>query len=191
MSYPKPLPESFYRQPTLDAARSLLGKILIRKGPREKISGLIVETEAYLGPGDPASHAHRGPTPRSAIMFGPPGRAYVYLCYGAHYLLNAVTEEEGRPGAVLIRSAVLVEHPAGGRAKAAGRLISGPGRLTGTFGINLKWNGWDLTRGRELFIGEGVSFSDREIAAGPRVGIRRGRNRPWRFVYLPPFRKTR
>lgn len=185
------LPEDFYRQPTLEAARALLGKILVRTGPKGAVSGFIVETEAYLGPGDPASHACRGSTPRSKIMFGPPGRAYVYFCYGVHHLLNVVTEEAGRPGAVLIRSALLKEagSPTGEWPKSG--LIGGPGRLTRVFGIDLRWNGWDLTSGKRLFLTDGVKIPEDWIGSGPRVGISRGKDFPWRFVVSPAFKKTR
>lgn len=175
----------------MEAARALLGKILVRRGAEGTVSGFIVETEAYLGPGDPASHACRGATPRSKIMFGPPGRAYVYFCYGVHHLLNVVTEEAGRPGAVLIRSAIFEKAgtPPGKWRKDG--LVGGPGRLTRAFKIDLRWNGWDLTRGKRLFLTDGVKIPEDRIASGPRVGIRRGKKFPWRFVFYPAFKKTR
>ncbi|GAH90627.1 unnamed protein product [marine sediment metagenome] len=98
------LPGEFYKRDTLEVARDLLGKALVKfKGP-EMVGGIILETEAYYGQDDPASHAYGGKTPRSEIMFGKPGIAYVYMCYGMYYLLNVVTENEGKPGAVLIRA---------------------------------------------------------------------------------------
>ena len=98
------LKRDFFRRDTALVARELLGKKLVRISKGEYTSGTIIETEAYYGPGDPASHAFRGMTPRSSIMFGEAGIAYVYLCYGVYRLLNVVTEKKGNPGAVLIRS---------------------------------------------------------------------------------------
>src|SRR5882672_4644349 len=101
-----PLPREFYDRPTATVARDLLGKLLVRRGPdgAQRVAR-IVEVEAYLGIRDAASHARRGPTPRAAIMFGPPGHLYVYLVYGMHHCMNFVTERDGRAGAVLIRAA--------------------------------------------------------------------------------------
>ncbi len=104
MEYKKTiLDRSFYIRDTSIVAKDLLGKVLVKESGGITISGIIVETEAYYGPDDPASHAFGGPTPRSRIMFGQAGMAYVYLCYGVHWLLNIVTEVKGTPGAVLIR----------------------------------------------------------------------------------------
>ena len=188
----KPLSKSFYGHPTLDTARRLLGKILVREIEDRVVAGWIVETEAYLGPGDPASHAHRGPTPRSRIMFGPPGRAYIYFCYGNHCLLNVVTDKDGRAGAVLLRSVRLL--PAGLEKTASireGILVKGPGRLTRKFSLDLSWNGWDLTRGEKLYIREGIRVRNKDIESGPRVGISQGTDRPWRFTLVPGFKTPR
>ncbi len=170
-------------------ARELLGKILVRVTPGGVLSGRIVETEAYTGPGDPASHAGRGPTPRSAIMFGPPGRAYVYFCYGMHHLLNVVTEPAGTAEAVLIRSLDPregIDRMRGNRGwtKPAG-LADGPGKLARALQIDLKLNGWDLTRGETLYLIGGETRPGETVVTGPRVGIRQGRDRPWRFRLLP------
>ncbi len=166
-------------------ARELLGQILVRKVGRRVISGMIMETEAYTGPGDPASHAFTGPTPRSRIMFGPPGRAYVYLCYGFHYLLNVVTEKEGTAGAVLIRAL----QPGRGlewmrvnrKRKNFPGLTDGPGKLSQALEIDLSLNGWDLTRGEKLYLTGGDRPPAGTIEESPRIGIKVGRERLWRF----------
>ncbi|MDP8236108.1 MAG: DNA-3-methyladenine glycosylase [Candidatus Erginobacter occultus] len=175
----------FYGRETVRVAKELLGKILVRETAGGVISGRILETEAYTGPGDPASHAVRGPTPRSAIMFGPPGRAYVYFCYGMHHLLNVVTEREGTAGAVLIRS---LEPREGlqrmrknrGRKTEAG-LLDGPGKITRALEIDLELNGRDLTQGEGLYLTGGTILPGEIVSTGPRVGIRNGLDKPWRF----------
>jgi len=140
----------------------------------------ITETEAYLGAEDPASHAFRGPTPRARIMFGPPGRAYVYLSYGVHHCLNAVTEAEGSGGAVLLR-AVSPEVPAGFTGVGLEpRRLSGPGLLCRALGIDLRYNGADLVDS-ELRILPGAAVPDERVVIGPRVGISRARDLPLRF----------
>ncbi|MFH1038841.1 MAG: DNA-3-methyladenine glycosylase [PVC group bacterium] len=182
----KPLPSSFYNRGTILVARELLGKILVREVEGELMTGRIVETEAYTGPGDPASHAFRGPTPRSRIMFGPPGRAYVYFCYGAHHLLNVVAKKEGTAGAVLIRGL----EPRDGRermlanraGKTAKGFLDGPGKLTRALEITLALNGWDLAKGKELYLIEGDLSSEEEILTGPRIGIKNGLDKLWRFT---------
>lgn len=179
------MPTAFYNRPTVLVARELLGKILVREIEREKISGLITETEAYTGPGDPASHAHRGPTPRSRIMFGTPGKAYVYFCYGVHYLLNVITEEEGTAGAVLLRGLEPlegIEQMIINRGGKTGRgLVDGPGKLTEALKISLSLNGWNLTDGKELYILNNQMPLEKEIIVGPRIGIKNGTDKLWRF----------
>lgn len=167
------LPRSFYARPTVEVARALLGKILVH----DQAVGRIVETEAYLGAADPAAHAFRGMTPRTRVLFGPPGHAYVYLIYGMYYCLNVVAEAEGAAGCVLIRAIEPVT-----RLKGSG---SGPGRLTRALGITLKQNGDDLTRGPvtirdslPLATGEMAFF---ETAVSPRIGIRQAADWPLRF----------
>ena len=147
---------------------------------------MIVETEAYIGEDDPACHAAPGPTGRNAPLYGPPGIAYVYLNYGIHYLVNAVTEADGHPAAVLIRALAPVEGLALMQKRRAPRgveipesaLCRGPGNLTRALGISLKENQLDLTSGP-------LTIEDRGHRAGPvswgsRVGIRVGVDRPWR-----------
>ncbi len=134
-----PLPREFYDRPTATVARDLLGKLLVRRRPdRAERVARIVEVEAYLGVRDAASHARRGPTPRAAIMFGPPGHLYVYLIYGMHHCLNLVTESDGTAGAVLIRAA---EPVAGFDAGPGRRILSGPGKLCAALGITLRDKG--------------------------------------------------
>lgn len=191
MSDRRPLPREFYARPTLDVARDLIGKLLVHETPAGITSGVIVETEAYIGESDPACHAAPGPTKRNAPLYGPPGLAYVYLNYGIHYLVNAVTEPEGWPAAVLIRAlepvegeALMRRRRARGTSKRAGdldpdSLCRGPGNLTRALGISLLQNVRDLT-GSDLRI-EDAEQPRREIAASPRIGINVGTERPWRF----------
>jgi DNA-3-methyladenine glycosylase len=155
------LQREFYSAPALTVARALLGCVLEYKG----LGGRIVEVEAYLGEGDEAAHSFRGITPRTRVIFGPPGHAYVYLNYGIHYCLNVVTEPEGRAGCVLIRS---VEG-----------IGDGPGKLTRALGITTELNGCDLTRG-PLTIRKGRP--PLQIVVTPRIGIRKSANLPLRFL---------
>ncbi|HOO77877.1 MAG TPA: DNA-3-methyladenine glycosylase [bacterium] len=188
---PTPLPRKFYERGTVRVAEELLGKILVRRLPEGVTAGRIVETEAYLGPGDPASHARNGPTPRSRIMFGQPGRAYVYFCYGFHFLLNVVTEKEGTAGAVLLRAL----EPSWGEAVMEGRrggrnpLASGPGRLTQAMSVDLTCNGLDLALHGTLYVAAGEIRPEENVVRGPRVGIREGLEHPWRFRLIPRSRE--
>ena len=182
----KTLPRSFYARPTLRVARDLLGKVLVHRTPDGVAAGMIVETEGYIGEDDPACHAAPGPTGRNAPLYGPPGIAYVYLNYGIHYLVNAVTEAEGHPAAVLIRALHPVEGLALMRTRRApdGRhiddqdLCRGPGNLTRALGITLTGNLLDLTSSR-------LSIEDRrlppaKVSWGPRIGIQVGVDKPGR-----------
>jgi DNA-3-methyladenine glycosylase len=188
-----PLPRAFYERDTVAVARALLGQRLVRVLNGQRLSGLICETEAYGGADDPASHAYRR-TPRSAIMFGPPGVAYVYFVYGMHQCLNAVTACIGHPGAVLIRSifpAEGIEAMHGQRPRTAAKhLADGPGKLCQALSITLTLNGIDLTDNSELFITAGTSVAKREIITTPRIGVRgdeETRTWPWRFVWRRPW----
>lgn len=184
------LPPRFYARPTLDVARDLIGKVLVHAAPAGAAAGIIVEVEAYIAESDPACHAASGFTSRNAPLYGPPGRAYVYLNYGIHHLVNAVTEPEGAPAAVLIRAL----EPCDGvslmrqrRASASVRrgvvpsdleLCRGPGNLSRALGISLAHNKTDLG-GDEMFI-EDRGQTVRSVTWGPRVGIRVGTRQPWR-----------
>lgn len=156
------LPRSFYARPTVEVARALLGCILRFGGH----AGIIREVEAYLPDGDEAAHAWRGRTARTEVLFGPPGHAYVFLNYGLHFCLNVACEPEGTPGCVLIR--------------AVEGWGDGPGKLTRHVGITLALNGADLTRG-PLTVHRPPAPPGR-IMVTPRIGIRRSRELPLRFV---------
>lgn len=178
---------SFYQQPTLDIARQLLGKMLWRRIGDEVVGGIIVETEAYISSVDPASHNHRKPSPRSSVMFGPPGCAYIYAIYGMHHCLNVVTEPEGTSAAVLIR-AVMPTHGVERmrqlcpKRQAVNDLAKGPGCLCQAFALTLADNATDLM-GNTVWISESPAkapLSD-NIATSPRIGISRGCDLFWRF----------
>jgi DNA-3-methyladenine glycosylase len=191
---PRPLPLSFYRRGTAEVARDLLGRELWRRlTDGTLLAGRIVETEAYFGPDDPASHARRR-TPRSDVMYGPPGRAYVYFTYGMHHCLNVVCEEPEVAGAVLLRAL----EPLVGlevMARLRGRtvydtgggvrprlLCRGPARLARALEVDRRLNGAVLT-GPELWIARGIGpVADADVARTPRVGVRLARSRRARFV---------
>ncbi|MGQ9490064.1 MAG: DNA-3-methyladenine glycosylase [Anaerolineae bacterium] len=186
------LPRAFYARPAITVAHELLGQRLVRiMEDGQRLSGLICETEAYGGPNDEASHAYRR-TPRSAIMYGPAGYAYVYFIYGMHYCLNVVTEPDEIPGAVLIRAIIPQEGLETIRARRPGvpdaRLCDGPGKLCQALSITVAQNGLDLVTGEQLFIETAPRASQGEILITPRIGVRgsiEARNRPWRFVWRP------
>ena len=173
----------FFGRGTLGAAKSLLGKYLVRVLRGVKISGRIVEVEAYGGKDDPGSHAFHRRTPRNEVMFGPPGRAYVYFCYGNHYLFNIVTEKEGKAGAVLIRA---LEPASGIRSMKKLRgvddtltLTNGPAKLTRALSIGKGQNRLALN-GAELYLAVGKKQRFK-TARGPRIGIKHGLEKKWRF----------
>jgi DNA-3-methyladenine glycosylase len=180
------LPRSFYERPTLIVAEALLGRVLVHDTAEGLTAGMIVETEAYIGEDDPACHAAPGPTRRNEPLYGPAGIAYVYLNYGIHYLVNAVTEAEGHPAAVLIRALEPVDgiplmatrRAPDGRLVAVEDLCRGPGNLTKALGITLADNRLDLV-GSDLRI-EDRGFTVPAVSWGPRIGIRVAVDRPWR-----------
>jgi DNA-3-methyladenine glycosylase len=212
------LGEEFFGRDTLTVASDLIGCILWTDRAGEITAGRIVEVEAYLDERDPASHAARGVTDRSRVMFGRPGVVYVYLIYGMHHCMNLVTETEGRAGAVLLRAlephmgaSVMTrrrgwrtaDHDSGGHAQDRG-LCAGPGRLCRAMGVDLDWNGLPLDpvcgKPYAPALGSGsapaagtlqphparrvwVTFGLRpdSVTAGPRIGIARAADRPWRF----------
>lgn len=173
---------------TLAAARGLLGRRLVRMIDGQRLSGLIVETEAYIGEADAACHASRGRTARTEVMYGPPGHAYVYFIYGMYWCLNVVTEREGCPAAVLIRGLEPLEGLEVMRRQRPGRsdleLTNGPGKLCRALGIDRRLNGADLILGDELYLEEGEPLPERSVVASPRIGLKTGEwadTVPWRF----------
>ncbi|MGC2210252.1 MAG: DNA-3-methyladenine glycosylase [Candidatus Korobacteraceae bacterium] len=215
-----PLPRSFYVRDPLTVARELLGKLLIRLVPEDVsapvartrvLAGRIVESEAYLGADDPGAHAYRGLTPRNAVLFGPPGHAYVYFIYGNHYCTNVSCQPAGVPGGVLLRA---LEPVCGIPAMAAlrgltlpprtsdakmgqtelsqaalsqaqlRRLTSGPGRLSAALGITRPLhNGCDLcSRSSGLYIASDPDSAVAEISTTPRINVTRAPHDEWRFV---------
>lgn len=182
----KVLTRSFYGRDTVDVARDLLGKILVRKINGNTISGVIVETEAYGYKDDPASHTYGGMTERNKAMFGQVGRAYVYFTYGMHYCVNAVARSQDyEAGAVLIRSLV----PRQGmdfmsrqrKTSDISNLTNGPAKLTQALKITKKEYGEDLTKRSNLFILDGLEIKKSEIFEGPRVGIKKANDKMWNF----------
>jgi DNA-3-methyladenine glycosylase len=177
---------SFFNRPTLDVAADLIGKVLVHRTRAGIAAGMIVEAEAYIGEDDPACHAAPGPTKRNAPLYGPPGVAYVYLNYGMHHLVNAVTEAQGSPAAVLIRALqpldgieLMVRRRRNGQRQVAeADLCRGPGNLTKALAITLKENRLNLTNSR-LWI-EDRGLEPGRVSWGTRIGITRGADRRWR-----------
>lgn len=158
----------FYQRHVVDVAKDLLGKKLIFGNHQ----GIITETEAYRGSDDEASHAHRGPTTRSAIMFGPPGFVYVYLIYGVYHCLNIVTEKTDQPSAVLIRG-----------LKLPHLHLNGPGKLCRHLGITKNENGVNLLESNHFYLTEGIQVKNIQVT--PRIGINKAVDKPWRFLIDP------
>ena len=183
------LGRDFYARDTLQAARELLGKRLVRVIDGERLSGLIVETEAYIGEEDRACHASRGRTSRTEVMYGPPGHTYIYFIYGMYHCLNVVTHKVGFPAAVLIRGIQPeegVEYMRRNRGlPPEEELTNAPGKLCQALAIDRSLNGLDLCTSDLLFIEEVARVDLGEIEATPRIGIRAdeiAKRRPWRFV---------
>ncbi len=181
----RPLPRRFYQRPVVAVARAVLGRLLVRDTRSGRIAGRIVEVEAYGDGRDPASHARFGRTARNASMFGPAGHAYVYFTYGMHHCLNLVTGGEGRPAAVLVRALEPVEGVELMRRRRGPvpveRLACGPGCVARALGLTRAHDGLDLTRGPLWVSDLPARRAGRRIASGPRVGIRAGLARAWRF----------
>ncbi|MCX7607648.1 MAG: DNA-3-methyladenine glycosylase [Anaerolineales bacterium] len=180
------LPRDFYLQPTLKVARDLLGMRLMRLLDGHLLAGIILETEAYIGQEDLGCHARSGRTPRNAVMFGPPGHAYVYFTYGMHWCLNAVTEAEGFAAAVLIRAIEPIEGVEIIRARRNGRDTFGPAKVTKALGIDGSLNGADLCNPASgLWIERGQAIPEEAVLTGPRIGLNHvpepWKSIPWRF----------
>ena len=191
------LPRTFFQRPTLDVARELLGKVVVHRAASGTAAGAIVEAEAYSGEDDPACHAASGLTPRNAPLYGPAGYAYVYLTYGLHELLNAVTESAGHPSAVLIRALSPLEGLPVMRLRRLRTLrpgmsspddvalCRGPANLTRALGVTRRENLTDLCGGARLAIEDwgidsdcGVRVDD--VRWSTRIGVAAGGDRPWR-----------
>jgi DNA-3-methyladenine glycosylase len=181
------LPRRFFARDTVTVARALLGQRLVHVAGGQRLAGLITETEAYVGPADLACHARAGRTPRTAVMFGPPGVAYVYFNYGLHWMLNVITEPVEMPAAVLLRGLVVTEGEALARQRrgAAGlaplaRLTDGPAKLAQALGIDGGLNGHDLCApDATLFFERAAPVPPAQVQTGPRVGLGRSVPEPW------------
>ncbi len=187
----EPLERTFYGQNTAVVAFELIGKILSFEQNGHVFQGKIIETEAYFGTQDPASHAYRGPTPRAKVMFGPPGFSYVYFTYGNHHCLNVVTEKKDTAGAVLIRALEpLSEIELMKKRRSTNdlkNLTNGPGKLTQAFGITRDHSCKDLTH-RSFCISENVEREPLSIQVTKRIGISRAKELPYRFYLMSsPF----
>jgi len=187
---PARLSRRFFARPTLRVARELIGCRLVRRIESRRVSGIIVEVEAYVGQDDQACHGRHGRTPRNAVMFGRAGVAYVYFTYGQHWMFNIVTEREGFASAVLIRALEPVEgldwmQTVRGR-RPPHQLCNGPARLTQALRIDRGLNGVDLcARGSAIAVEAGAPVHPRRVGRGPRVGVDYApepwRSKPWRF----------
>jgi DNA-3-methyladenine glycosylase len=179
------LPPTFFARPSLVVAPELLGHELVRRLPGDgELRVRLVETEAYRQD-DPASHSFRGRTPRNAVMFGQPGRLYVYFTYGMHHCINIVTGADGEGSAVLLRAAEPLDGlDAMARRRGTDRtraLCSGPARLAEALGVDRSLDGVDLLRGDLIWLERGAQVPPDRVVTGPRVGIRRAVEEPWRF----------
>ena len=185
------LSQAFFNRPTLQVARDLLGAQLVHIENGTRLAGTIVETEAYVGEADLGCHAKAGRTPRTAVMYGPPGHAYVYFTYGMHWLFNCITEKEGFPAAVLIRArdptdgVEIIARRRGNRPRR--EWTNGPAKLTQALGIGSAQNGLDLCAAdSSLFLEPGEPIPDERVTTTPRVGLytvpEPWKSIPWRFL---------
>jgi DNA-3-methyladenine glycosylase len=192
------LSRKFYQRNTLKVAQELLGCVLVRKLRRKTIRAVITETEAYKGENDLASHASRGRTPRTELMFGEAGRTYIYMIYGMYYCLNIVTEKKDYPAAVLVSGVEITKNspfrkgrspkdrgickiskenkvlkipPSPPFSKGEVINLNGPGKVSKFLQIDKKLNGWDITKGEKLWIEQGIKFSPKNIKKSKRVGV--------------------
>jgi DNA-3-methyladenine glycosylase len=180
------LPHEFFARSTLTVARALLGMRLVRSLDGQRLSGIIIEAEAYIGETDLGCHAKAGRTRRNAVMYGPPGHAYVYFTYGMHWMLNAVTEQDGFPAAVLLRAIQPQEGEETISLRRQGRDTFGPAKLTQALAIDGALNGVDLCDPHSgLWIEAGQPLPESAILAGPRIGLNTvpepWKSIPWRF----------
>lgn len=184
-----PLDRTFFNRPVLDVAPDLLGRTLVRRTPQGPVEVRLTEVEAYAGPADPGSHAYRGRTPRNAVMFGPPGHAYVYFTYGMWHCLNLVCGPEGSASGVLLRAGEVVRGAELARrlrptARNDHELAKGPARLATALDVDRRLNGADVCDGPEapLWILTGEPVPAAEVLRGPRTGVGgEGATHPWRF----------
>ena len=188
------LSESFFGRNTVLVARELVGKQLVRQEGNKRLSGVIMETEAYRGQEDLACHARVGKTSRTEVMFGPPGRTYIYFVYGMHWLLNFVTEDDGFPGAVLIRAIIpkegleIISRRRNGQPKK--QWTNGPAKICQAMNIDNQLNGINIcARNAQVYVENGVGIESELIQASPRVGLNSvpepWRSIPWRFKLDP------
>lgn len=187
MQWGTPLSRGFFDREVTQVARDLLGRVIVGSDPENPIAVRLTEVEAYAGPRDPASHAYRGPTPRTAVMFGRAGHLYTYLVYGMHWCANIVTGPDGVASAVLLRSGeVVAGHSVARGRRPAGRrddhLARGPAGLTTVLGWNGSHNGIDLCAPESAYrLYEGSPVHGPLIRTGPRVGVAAAADWPWRF----------
>ena len=190
MSLSAPLGREFFSRPALQVAQELLDTKLVRLEGKERIAGLIIETEAYRGEEDLGCHCRAGRTPRTQVMYGPPGHAYVYFTYGLHWMLNFVVEKEDFPAAILIRAL----YPIKGHkiialrrgAQPSKHWTDGPGKLCQALNIDKKFNGVDLcASSAKLFVEPGIKIPESNVTTSPRVGLNTvpepWKSIPWRF----------
>lgn len=184
----EPLPRAFFARETVNVAYDLLSKRLVRHLDNATLIGRIIETEAYRGMDDAASHAYRGRTKRNSPMFGPPGHTYIYLIYGMHWLFNISAHIEGMPGGILIRALAPEQNISKMQdlrgQKSLNRLTNGPARLAQAFKLDSAVNNIDLVTNMDLYITDGTHEPGEKIAVGPRVrvpGNHLAKTRPWRF----------